>query len=204
MIPRRFLIGLPGLFLAAWMAAGQTLPAPLVIVLIGPPASGKSTQAGYLNKKYKLPIISIEELVAERMGEDAKGQDLHRGDPAISGMLREHLRVSDYRHGFVLDGYPATREQAGFLDELVQEMELPRPIVVQIHVKDQVSHERSAKRGGPDDNPEIIAMRLREYHQEMDMLRSYYPEADIWTIDGTRPVRGVSATIRLLIEDRLE
>jgi adenylate kinase len=201
---RGFLPGVSSLVLASALLLAQGLPQPLVVVLIGPPASGKSTQADYLKAKYKIPIIAIEELVAKNMGNEAANRDLHRGDPALNELLRAQLEETDISRGFALDGYPATREQADYLGALVRELKLPSPIVIQIHVKDNVAHERSAKRGGPDDSPEVIAERLQEYHREMDMLRSYYPQADIWTIDGTRAPRGVSATIRLLVEERME
>jgi len=204
MTSRRPLLAGLGLLLTGSVLFAQPLPQPLVVVLIGPPASGKSTQAQYLNKKYKIPIIAIEDLVAEKLGRRQAGMDLKRNDPALDGLLRKHLEKMDLSRGFALDGYPATRAQAEYLGKLVREFKLPNPIVMQIHVPDRVAHQRSVKRGGRDDEPGIIAKRLREYHKEMDMLRSYYPEADIWTIDGTRPPKGVSATVRLLIQDRLE
>ncbi len=77
-------------------------------------------------------------------------------------------------------------------------------MIIQIHVPDNVVHERCRLRGGPDDKPDIVERLLGRYHKEMDFLRSYYPEADIWTIDGTREPAGVSATLRLLIEDRMQ
>ncbi len=195
--------------LAGWLAvagagltAGDVLPKPLVVVLVGPPASGKSTQADYLDKKYGLPVISVEDLVAADKG--ARGDELPRTSGRLDELLKQRLEQTDIGRGFVLDGYPATRAQADHLGRLVREFGLPDPIVIQIHVPDKVVRERCAKRGGPEDAPEIVSRRLARYHEEMDMLRAYYPEADIWTIDGTRGVKGVSATIRVLIEDRME
>ncbi len=204
MIWRRLILGGVGVILMAATLAAQTLPQPMVVVLVGPPASGKSTQADYLRKKYKLPCVSIEQLLETKMGKGAAGADLHRGDADLDGILKEYLEGMEVARGFTLDGYPATRKQADYLSELAREMNLPSPIVVQIHIPDHVAHDRSKSRGGIDDKPEIIARRLQQYHKEMDMLRAYYPETDIWTIDGSRDARGVSATLRLLIEDRIE
>jgi adenylate kinase len=204
MIWRRLILGVVGVVLTAATLAAQALPKPMVVVLVGPPASGKSTQAEYLNKKYKLPFVSIEHLLEKKMGRGAEGADLHRGDADLDGLLKEHLENMEVSGGFTLDGYPATRKQADYLTKLAREMNLPSPIVVQIHIPDHVAHDRSKSRAGTDDKPEIIARRLQQYHKEMDMLRAYYPEADIWTIDGSRDTRGVSATLRLLIEDRME
>ncbi len=198
---RGLLVALLALAGTGW-APADVLPKPLVVVLVGPPASGKSTQADYLNKKYGLPVISVEELVAADSG--SAGEKLPRTSPRLDELLKRRLEETDVSRGFVLDGYPATRAQADYLGRLVREFGLPSPIVIQIHIPDDVVRERCARRGGPEDAPELVNRRLARYHEEMDVLRSYYPQADIWTIDGTRGVKGVSATIRVLIEDRME
>ncbi len=202
MIWRRVLL-LPAVALLLVSAGlGEKPQPPLVVVLIGPPASGKSTQADYLKRKYKIPIISVEELVANAPGGGPGVRNSWRGDPVLNDLLRKRIETINRDRGFALDGYPSTRAQAAYLDKLTRELHLPSPIIIQIHIPDHVVYERAAHRGGPDDKPENISRRLAEYHREMDMIRDYYPKANIWTIDGTRPPRGVSATIRLLIEDR--
>jgi len=202
MIWRRVLPLVAAALLPASAGLGEKPQPPLVVVLIGPPASGKSTQADYLKRKYKIPIISVEELVATAQGGGPDARNPWRGDPALNDLLRKRIEAINPARGFALDGYPSTRAQADYLDKLTRELHLPSPIIIQIHIPDHVAYERAARRGGPDDKPENISRRLAEYHREMDMIRDYYPKANIWTIDGTRPPRGVSATIRLLIEDR--
>jgi hypothetical protein len=44
---------------------------------------------------------------------------------------------------------------------------------------------------------------LKDYHRELDMLRSYYPEANIWTVDGSGSPQEVSQTIRSILNDEL-
>jgi adenylate kinase len=168
----------------------------VVLILIGPPASGKSVQGDYLRRKYGLATVSVEELIAD------SGAKLRRGDPRVNELVRRRLESLDLTAGLVLDGYPAVRPQADYLAGLLKQRGLPRPIVVQINVPDRVVFERARARGGAGDDPEEIARCLEEYHREMDMIRTCYPEGDVWTIDGTRTVEGVSATIRSLVEDR--
>jgi adenylate kinase family enzyme len=74
-------------------------------------------------------------------------------------------------------------------------MGLPRPIVVLLDVPDKVARQRDMKRGHKDETPAQIERRLKDYHREMDFVRSYYPEADIRKIDGARPVAEVSKAI---------
>jgi adenylate kinase len=166
------------------MSAAAVLPAQevgkgLVIVLIGPPGSGKTTQAEFLKKKYSIPVIT-----ADRTTTDAT-------------LLRD-IQKAGTAKGFVLDGYPATREQADHLGKIVKQLNLPSPVVVSLEVPDAVVRERLKGK----EKPEVLDQRLSSYHQEMDLIRQYYPQADIWTVIGTRPVKEVSETIEMLISDR--
>jgi adenylate kinase len=185
---------------AAGVLFAQQAFKPPVIVLLGPPASGKTTQAEYLHLKYDIPTISIEELLATQASANKK--PLARSDDSVNGILRKRLLELDTSKGFALDGYPATRSQAEYLDKLVRELKLPSPRIVEIRVPDAIVRERSSQRGSPEDKPAIVEQRLADYHRESKMIHEYYAEADIWTIDGTRDVGGVSTTIRLLVEDR--
>ncbi len=151
----------------------------LVMVLIGPPGSGKTTQADRLARRYKVPVVT--------------------GDAAMTNdALRAKLKALDVTRGFILDGYPASRQQAGFLGVLVKEMKLPSPIVLQLDVPDDVVRQRLAGKA----KPEALEKDLARYHKEMDLIRQYYPQADIWTVIGTRPIAEVSQTIISLIQDR--
>ncbi len=85
----RTFLGLFALLVAGLSLSAQDRSRPLVVVLIGPPASGKTTQADYLRLKYKLPVVSVEELIAK-----AK-PGLRRGDKAVNELVRKHLETMD-------------------------------------------------------------------------------------------------------------
>ena len=151
----------------------------LVMVLIGPPGSGKTTQAELLARRYKVPVVS--------------------GDAALSDdAMRARLKALDVSRGFILDGYPATRHQADFLGVLVKEFKLPSPIILQLDVPDDVVRQRLAGK----EKAAVLEKNLAQYHKEMDLIREYYPQADIWTVIGTRPIADVTRTIVSLIQDR--
>lgn len=168
----------------------EELPKPLVVVLIGPPASGKSTQAGFIMKRYGLPVIATDEI-----------RKSARSPAEVTQRVAAAIRKTDPRKGFVLDGYPATHAEADSLAALTKDLKLPQPIFIQIDVPDDLARQRSVKRG---DKPAIFDQELRQYHTEMDMVRSYYPEADIWTIIGKREPPEVFETIITLIRSRME
>lgn len=167
-------------FLIATVGApAQEAGKGLVMVLIGPPGSGKTTQAELLAKRYRVPVVS--------------------GDATLTdSALRGKLKALDVSRGFILDGYPATRRQAGFLGTLVKELNLPSPIILQLDVPDDVVRTRMAGK----EPRAVLEKRLAQYHSEMDLVRDYYPQGDIWTVIGTRPIAEVTRTIVTLIQDR--
>jgi adenylate kinase len=160
----------------------------LVIVLIGPPGSGKTTQAEFLRKKYAIPSLAGDEL------RRTAGSSTDR----LNDLLRKQVLAADATRGFVIDGYPSTRAEADYLGKLVNEAKLPPPIIVQLDVPD--AEVRRRLQGKPE--AKDLENRLALYHRELELARSYYPESDIWTIIGTRTPREVFETIVTLVQDR--
>lgn len=101
------------------------------LVLLGPPGSGKGTQAKILAKKINVPQVSTGDLFRENLknetelGLKAKSfmeQGLLVSDEVTNGMAKERLERDDCKEGYILDGYPRTIDQAKFLDS-VQEID---------------------------------------------------------------------------------
>ena len=180
-----------------------------VIVLIGPTGSGKTTQAEFLKHRYGIPSLDINEIIRHNRRELAgeKEPGINEGSPqeslGINELVRDRLRRINTQRGFILDGYPASKDQADYLAGMLRDMHLPAPIILQLDVPDAVVRARLAKRERSDDTPAQIEQRLRDYHREMDLIRDYYPQANIWTVDGTRTPAEVSKTIVSILEDEL-
>ncbi len=180
-----------------------------LIVLVGPTGSGKTTQSEFLKKRFGIPTVVVDDLIQANPAALAKFRraGLTPGppqlNPAIDGLIAEKLARLDLTKGIVLDGYPASKDQADHLASLAAKLNLPAPIVIQIDLPDDIARRRLKERQGVDDKPELIEDRLKNYHREMDMIRSYYPEANIWTINGDNPVAVVSNTIEAILKDEM-
>jgi len=195
--------------LLAGAVAAQTSDNRFVIVLMGPTGSGKTTQSEFIKREFGISTIGVDDLVKENPSalEKYRTAGIYPGppqtSPALKELVRDRLSKMDLKKGVVLDGYPATKDQADHLANLVRELGLLSPVVIQIDVPDDVVRERLRKRKSAEDTPEQIERRLKDYHRELDMVRDYYPRANIWTIDGTRSPDDVSRTIQVILRDEL-
>jgi adenylate kinase len=106
----------------------------LKLIFIGPPGSGKGTQAKRLASRFGIPHISTGDMLREAV---ADGTDLGRqaapimasgglvSDDLMIGIINDRLAKSDAGRGFILDGFPRTIVQAEKLDGLVGNGEEP-------------------------------------------------------------------------------
>ncbi len=125
------------------------------MVLLGPPGCGKGTQAKRIAEKCLIPHISTGEMLREaaaretEVGRQAKGY-MHAGklvpDEIMIALVKERLGQADCRHGFVLDGYPRTVDQARSLDAFLQEHGTGLDIVLSIEVDEQTIIQRLSNR----------------------------------------------------------
>jgi adenylate kinase family enzyme len=172
--------------------AASSGPSQPLIILIGPPLSGKTTFADSIAHSYGVLSISIEDLIrdnaAELEGLRGEGVSLAemRYDPAISRYVRERLKTVDLSHGITLDGYPATLFQAEDLAKIFPDLKL-KLIALRLQVPDDVVRKRAQTTGRESDRPQIIEQRIKDYHREMDSISVYFPNAKIVDIDGNQP-----------------
>jgi len=117
----------------------------LIILLFGPPGCGKGTQGRLILDwlKPSIPSISTGDMLrAEIAAQTELGKKTQSiiasgglvNDDLINQILRARIEQSDCKNGFMLDGYPRTVEQAEFLDRLLAERGLPKPIVIHLDV----------------------------------------------------------------------
>src|SRR3989338_3320179 len=123
----------------------------MILILLGPPGSGKGTQSKRLVEKYKLPQISTGDILR---AEVAKGTELGRkakavmdfgklvSDDIILGIIKNRIEESDCKKGFIFDGFPRTIPQAEGLKELLKQKKLKITKVLNIILDDETVVQR--------------------------------------------------------------
>lgn len=201
--------------LASLPALAGPPPDSRVIILLGAPGSGKTTQAAFISRRYHIPAISASELLKKSHGRKSKlSKPLEIGtasgdlvnDDALNELFRARVEKPDALHGFILDGYPASTKQADYLAGLLSERQLPEPTVIVLDAPDAVVKQRMERRHRVDDQPAIIERRLADYRREEQFIVGHYgpgrsaAQARLFRVDATKTEAEVSQQITALLE----
>lgn len=164
------------------------------IVLLGPPGSGKGTQAAMLVKHLGVPHISTGAMLrdAAKLGTAAGLQAkklTDRGelvpDDVMLGILEDRLNQPDVKVGFILDGYPRNLSQARSLEEVLGRLGMPADEAILIDIDSEEIIQRIAKRalkeGRSDDTEETVRHRLDIYEERTAPVADFYERKGILT-----------------------
>ena len=179
------------------------------LVLLGPPGSGKGTQAARLKDYLEVPHISTGDLLraevaaGSKLGLEAK-EVMARGelvsDAILLGMLEDRFSRADTANGFILDGYPRNLAQADALGKLLAQIGQKFDAAVQLDVPTELLVERIAGRakaeGRADDSPESVRTRLKVYNDQTAPVIDYYrQQGELTVVNGVGELDDVFARI---------
>jgi adenylate kinase len=185
------------------------------IVLLGPPGSGKGTQATRLAQRLAIPQLSTGDMLraavsaGTSIGRKAKAV-MERGelvpDEDVVAVVAERILRPDAKNGFILDGFPRTVDQAVALDEILLIEELDLDCVLELKVDEEVllgrilNRAKEAKINGhsvrADDTEDALKVRLEEYRRQTEPLANYYRAKGILkSIDGLQPINKVATSL---------
>jgi adenylate kinase len=185
------------------------------LILLGPPGSGKGTQAQRLLHRYGIVQLSTGEMlraaVAAQTPVGLKAKDVMASgglvpDDIVIGIISDRIDQPDARNGFILDGFPRTVPQAEALDQLLKRKHLKLDAVIELRVNESALLERVETRVAQmrergeevriDDTPEVLTKRLASYRALTEPLIHYYSERrKLLTVDGMMTIEAVTREI---------
>jgi adenylate kinase len=185
------------------------------LILLGPPGSGKGTQAQKLIHRYGILQLSTGEMlraaVAAQTPVGLKAKDIMASgglvpDEIVIGIISDRLDQPDAAKGFILDGFPRTVPQAEALDELLKKKRLKLDAVIELRVNESALLQRVETRAAEtrargeevrvDDTPEVLTKRLASYRTLTEPLIHYYSERrKLLTVDGMMTIEHVTHEI---------
>ena len=181
------------------------------IILFGPPACGKGTQAKLLIEQGMVQLSTGDMLRAEIAAGSRLGQQIepilkaghYVSNEIVNAMIEARLDQQPDAN-FLFDGYPRTLEQALSLDQLLNARGREIDLLLDIQVDRTALLGRIARRfeadGRPDDNPETFSERLKVFDQiTVPVLDHYTEKGVVKAIDGMLDIKTVSSVISALI-----
>ena len=184
------------------------------LVILGRQGSGKGTQAERLVASYGAVHVStgnmLRAAVAARTELGLQAKVLMEvgdlvGDDLINGIVAERLAQDDVaEHGFLLDGYPRTPDQASALEGFLAEAGTPMDAAVNLDVPVDEVTARMVARGRADDTAEAIRRRLDLYEAATAPLLAWFADRGLLeVVDGLGAEDDVFIRLTIAIDRRL-
>ena len=181
---------------------------PRRILLLGPPGSGKGTQAALISTALGIPHISTGEMLRDAVSAGtelgAKAEALMAAgdfvpDDFVVAIVDERLRQDDAQSGFLLDGFPRNVVQAEALGSS-SAPDIGTVILLEVDTDEIVKRlmKRGAEQGRADDNEETVRRRLEIYQAETAPLVEFYGSL-VLAVDGIGTIDDVFARVALAL-----
>jgi adenylate kinase len=186
----------------------------LNLVILGPPGSGKSTQAERLAERYRVPHISTRDMLQEEVersspvGREAD-ECMRRGelvsDRLLAGLILQRLDREDCARGFILDGYPRTVDQATLLDGILAELgrSIERVVLISVPPTSGLGRLLGGARAGSEsnndnsDHEQVLRGRLRAWQDNEPAMIEYYGNRGLLVeVDGDRSIGEVDEAVQ--------
>ena len=190
----------------------------MIIILLGPPGSGKGTQANFIKNKLSIPHLSTGDILRQSVKNQtdlgnkvknimAKGELV--SDDLVLDVIKERVSESDCDQGFILDGYPRNIVQAESLNIVLKDINrnIDRILfldvdfaVLQSRIESRSKESNEQKR--VDDTSEVLIKRLDEYRSQTAPLSEYYRnDKKFKKINGMKSISEVSLDIENFLDN---
>ena len=189
----------------------------MIIILLGPPGSGKGTQANFIQNKLSIPHLSTGDILRQSVKNEtdlgnkvknimAKGELV--SDDLVLDVIKERVSQSDCNLGFILDGYPRNITQAESLNIVLKDIDRNIDRILFLDVDFEVLESRIESRSKEnneekraDDTSEVLIKRLDEYKLQTAPLAEYYSrDKKFKKINGMNTISDVSHDIENFLD----
>ena len=190
----------------------------MIIILLGPPGSGKGTQANFIQSKLSIPHLSTGDILRQSVKNEtdlgnkvknimAKGELV--SDDLVLDVIKERVSQSDCNLGFILDGYPRNITQAESLNIVLKDIDRNIDRILFLDVDFEVLESRIESRTKEnneekrvDDTSEVLIKRLEEYKIQTAPLGEYYSNNKKFKkINGMKSISEVSLDIENFLDN---
>jgi len=189
------------------------------LILLGPPGSGKGTQAQRLVQRHGIVQLSTGEMLRAAVAAETpvglKAKDIMASgalvpDEIVVGIISDRIDQPDARKGFILDGFPRNVSQAEALGKGLDRKHLKLDAVIELRVNESALLQRVETRVAEmrargevvrvDDTPEVLTKRLAAYRSQTEPLIHYYSERrKLLTVDGMMTIEEVTRAINRIL-----
>jgi adenylate kinase len=183
----------------------------MVYVFLGPPGSGKDTQADLLAKELNLPVTGTGELMRREIASDSEfgkqlGEYVKAGKwPTVEMVIRvleNEVKKPEYKKGFIITGFPRTIEQVMEFDKVLEQLDLQVEAVIHFDLDQETAFKRienQTKTNGPrpDATRDAIIGRYNSYIQTVDpILEEYSKRGKLIRIDAKPSIEEVREAVK--------
>jgi adenylate kinase len=185
------------------------------LLIVGPPGSGKGTQATFIADAFGVPAISTGDIFRHHITNQTElgvrvkaivDAGDYVPDDLTNELVADRLTEPDAAKGFLLDGYPRTLDQVRFLDELLASDGKLEAVIRLTADQDELVRRlthRAHEQGRADDTEEAIRHRQNVYAQQTAPILDVYRERGLLVeVDGIGSVDEVAARIREALASR--
>jgi len=190
----------------------------MIVILLGPPGSGKGTQANFIQNKLSIPHLSTGDILRQSVKNEtnlgnkvknimAKGKLV--SDDLVLNVIKERVSQSDCDKGFILDGYPRNITQAESLNIVLKDINRNIDRILFLDVDFEILQSRIDSRSKEnneekrvDDTSEVLIKRLDEYKYQTAPLSKYYSNNKKFKkINGMKSISEVSHDIENFLDN---
>lgn len=190
----------------------------MIIILLGPPGSGKGTQAKFIKNKLLIPHLSTGDMLRKAVQQKTvlgkKVKDIMANGELVSDnlvleIIVDRISQNDCANGFILDGYPRNITQAESLDLILKDINRSIDKILFLDVDFDVLQSRIETRSSAnideiraDDTADILVKRLKEYETQTAPLDQFYSgDKKFKKINGMNSINEVSLDIKNFLDN---